>query len=222
MSVKTNKMKKLKFLIPLFILFGLIVMSCTKEEEDAVEIEEETPIEAQLTAVELEMMHYMMEEEKLAYDVYVTLFDLYGTIIFNTISKSETIHINAVNQLLAKYNIANTASSTIGVYNNEHLQGLYDALIAAGSLSLVDALKVACTIEDVDIYDLEEYLEKTENEDIESVFDFLNCGSRNHLRGFLSQLKAQGGDYSPQYITQERYDEIVNHDHEICTSYTLN
>ena len=222
MSVKTNKMKKLKTIIPLFILLGLVVLSCTKEDDTHVEIEEETPVEVQLTAIELEMMHYMMEEEKLAYDVYVTLFGIYGTTIFNTISRSETTHIEAINKLLTKYNITNTASSTIGVYNNEHLQGLYDALIASGSQSEVNALKVACTIEDVDIYDLEEYLKNTQNADIISVFDFLNCGSRNHLRGFLFQLDAQGGDYTPQYITQERYDEIVNHDHELCTSYTLN
>ncbi|MCD6179733.1 MAG: DUF2202 domain-containing protein [Bacteroidales bacterium] len=77
-------------------------------------------------------------------------------------------------------------------------------------------------MEDVDIYELEEYLENTQNADIISVFDFLDCGSRNHLRGFLGQLEAQGGEYTPQYITQEHYDEIMYGDHEFCTSFTLN
>jgi len=199
-----------------------VVLSCTKEDDTTVELLEQEIAEVQLTAAELEMLNYMMEEEKLAYDVYVTLFDMYGTTIFNTISKSETLHIEAVNKLLTKYNITNTASATIGVYTNEHLQELFDALVDLGSRSLVDALTVGATIEDVDIYDLENYLENTGNENIISVFNYLNCGSRNHLRGFLFQLDAQGGDYIPQFITQERYDEIVNHDYEVCPSYTIN
>ncbi|MDA3904634.1 MAG: DUF2202 domain-containing protein [Bacteroidales bacterium] len=212
-------MKNMKNLIPFLMLITLVITSCKKEE--TIVVEDETPIEVQLTATELEMMHYMMEEEKLAYDVYVTLFDIYGTIIFNSISKSELTHIAAVNQLLAKYNITNTASSTIGVYNIEHIQELYDALVAKGSLSLIDALTVGAIIEDVDIYDLEKYLGETENADIISVFNFLNCGSRNHLRGFMGQLELQGVNYTPQYITQERFDEIVNDSHETCASYTL-
>ncbi len=219
MSVKTNSMKNLKNLIPFLMLITLVITSCKKEE--AVVIEEEKTIEVQLTVTELEMMHYMMEEEKLAYDVYITLFDLWGTPIFDAISKSEITHITAVNLLLAKYNITNTASSVVGVYNIEHIQDLYDGLVVKGSLSLVDALTVGAIIEDVDIYDLEDYLEKTANADIISVFDFLNCGSRNHLRGFMGQLELQGADYTPQYITQERFDEIVNGSHEICNPYTL-
>lgn len=215
-------MKNLKNIVPLFMLLALVVISCEKEDDTPVVVEEETPIEAQLSAVELEMLHYMMEEEKLAYDVYVTLFGIHGITIFNTISRSETTHIDAVNKLLEKYNITNTASSTIGVYNDEHIQGLYDALVAKGSLSEVDALEVGAIIEDVDIYDLENYLENTENVNIISVFDFLNCGSRNHMRGFIGLLELEGVSYTPQYITQERFDEIVNHDHEFCASYTIN
>lgn len=215
-------MKNFKKMIPLFMLLALVVISCKKEDDTPVVIEEETPIEEQLSAIELEMLHYMMEEEKLAYDVYVTLFDIHGITIFNTISKSEQSHIDAVNKLLVKYKITNTASNTVGVYNIEHIQELYDALIAKGSLSVVEALEVGATIEDVDIYDLENYLEDTENDDIESVFEFLNCGSRNHLRGFMGQLDAQGASYTPQYISQERFDEIVYGDHEVCGGYTIN
>jgi len=195
---------------------GIVITSCEKEEAL-----DETPIETELTAVELEMMHHMMEEEKLAYDVYVTLFELHGTSIFDNISKSEQTHMDAASELLAKYNIENTASTTLGVFNESHLQELYDALVVMGSQSLIDALKVGATIEDVDIYDLEEYLGITENADIISVFDFLNCGSRNHLRGFMSQLDLLGADYTPQYITQDRFDEIVYGGHEVCNVYTL-
>lgn len=212
-------MKNTRRIIPLFILLGILFMSCKKEE--TVINDEEIATETELTAIELEMLYYMMEEEKLAYDVYVTLFDIYGTTIFNSISQSETSHIAAVNALLEKYNITNTASSTVGVYQIEHIQELYDALVEKGRLSLVDALNVGATIEDVDIYDLEDYLSKTTNDDIKSVFEFLNCGSRNHLRGFIGQLEMQNTDYTPQYISQEHFDEIIDAGHEVCGGYSI-
>lgn len=213
-------MKKTIKSISLFIVLGLAVLSCKKEEETITNLEE-IPVESELNAVELEMLHYMMEEEKLAYDVYVTLYDIHGITIFNNISKSETSHIEAVNKLLTKYNITNTASSTRGVYNIDHIQELYDALIAKGSTSVVEALTVGAIIEDVDIYDLEEYLGKTSNKDIQSVFEFLNCGSRNHMRGFIAQLDLQNANYTPQYITQDHFDEIIDAGHEVCGGYTI-
>lgn len=35
-------------------------------------------------------------------------------------------------------------------------------------------------------------------------------GSRNHLRAFISQLSGQGVTYTPQYITQEEFDAIID------------
>lgn len=209
-------MKKLPILIPFFFAFALMLVSCKKETTI-----EETPVLSELTTAELEMMHYMMEEEKLAYDVYVTLYNNYNAAIFNNISKSEQSHMDAVSKLLEKYGIENTASTTLGVFNDAHLQELYNSLVAAGNVSLVEALKVGATIEDVDIYDLEDYMALTDNVDILSVFDFLDCGSRNHLRGFVNQLDLQSAVYTPQFISEAHYLEIIESDHEACTSYTL-
>lgn len=55
-------MKKLKTAIPLFMLLGLVVLSCSKDD-GTVEIMGETAVEVELTTAELEMMHYMMEEK---------------------------------------------------------------------------------------------------------------------------------------------------------------
>lgn len=35
-------------------------------------------------------------------------------------------------------------------------------------------------------------------------------GSRNHLRAFMKVLTQLGGTYTPQYISQEAFDAIVN------------
>ncbi|MCK5279901.1 MAG: DUF2202 domain-containing protein, partial [Cyclobacteriaceae bacterium] len=69
---------------------------------------------------------------------------------------------------------------------------------------------------DLDIKDLEEFEEETTNPDIIRVYESLMCGSRNHLRSFISQLETYGVTYTPQFISQEEFDSIIAGDSEKC------
>ena len=71
-------------------------------------------------------------------------------------------------------------------------------------------METGALIEELDIKDLEEYLEVVENENIKMVFENLLKGSRNHLRAFNRQLENLGVEIHPVYITQEEYDQIVS------------
>ncbi len=164
----------------------------------------------EITPEETEMLLYMREEEKLARDVYTTLYDQYGVPVFNNISKSEQVHMDRVLCLLNYYNIEDPATEEIGVFTNGDLQELYNSLVELGSSSYVNALTVGATIEDVDIYDLAESLEQTSNEAIITIFEHLKCASGNHLRAFTRLLTKNGSEYTPQYISQEEYDEIIS------------
>ena len=73
-----------------------------------------------------------------------------------------------------------------------------------------DALVVGATVEEVDIIDLKEAISNTDKADIKTVYENLMKGSRNHLRSFVSNMKSRGYSYSPQYLNQEEFDEIVN------------
>lgn len=159
---------------------------------------------------------YMREEEKLARDAYIYLFEMNNNQVFNNISYSEQRHMDEILSLLEKYNITDPSLSTVGEFSNETLQQLYDDLIAQGSDSEIAALTVGATIEDLDIKDLEEFRAETANPDIIHVYNFLMCGSRNHLRSFVSQLNNYGVTYTPQFITQEEFDSIVAGDKEKC------
>ncbi|NPA43416.1 MAG: DUF2202 domain-containing protein [Chlorobi bacterium] len=165
---------------------------------------------------EVEMLKYMREEEKLARDVYSYLFTEWGTFIFANIAQSEERHMAMVKVLLDQYGIEDPALDEPGRFSNSQIQALYDQLIAQGSQSEMDALIVGATIEDLDIYDLEHYMSQTDNQDILTVFSNLECGSRNHLRSFYREIINRGGDYSPQYISQEEFESIVNTPHEHC------
>ena len=166
---------------------------------------------APLSDEEASGLLYMVEEEKLARDVYLTLYNETGLKVFERIAESEQRHMDAVLGLIEKYNL--TAPDTldqVGVFQNEELQNLYDQLVEQGSQSTVDALKVGALIEETDIKDLEEWIAKTDNEDIKQVYSNLMKGSENHLRAFVRNLEAQGVSYTAQVLPQEQVDEILS------------
>lgn len=166
-----------------------------------------------LSTAEIQGMLHMREEEKLARDVYITLYNKWKLPIFKNISKSETWHMHMVKLLLDKYNIPDPVEKTgnvVGVFENEDIQNLYNQLVDKGLLSLEDALTVGATIEDLDIKDLEDAIDRSDNEDIDLVYENLMKGSRNHMRAFVGMLRNNGWDYTPQYISQDYFDQIVN------------
>ncbi len=168
-----------------------------------------------LSKEEVESLVQMREEEKLARDVYLALFEKWGLNIFSNIAKSEQTHTDAVKALLDRYGIEDPVKDdTRGVFTSEKMQTLYNDLVAQGSKSLEDALKVGATVEDLDIKDLEDFLKITDNEDIKIVYQNLMKGSRNHLRAFVRNIERNGSTYAPQFITKEEYDHIISSDWE--------
>lgn len=152
----------------------------------------------------------MREEEKLARDVYLALADTWGVRVFSNIAASEATHMEAMGDLLERYDIADPITTdTRGVFTNPNLQQLYTDLVAKGSVSAAEAFKVGALIEDLDINDLENLLATTDKADIRLVYENLQKGSRNHLRAFTRQIERGGDVYEPTYITEAEYKAII-------------
>ncbi len=153
----------------------------------------------------------MREEEKLARDVYMYLYDLWQNPVFSNISKSEQRHMDAVGAILNKYGLEDPVDGMgPGQFNSPEMQELYSSLTAKGTSSIQDAFLVGATIEDLDIKDLEELMETADNEDVLTVYQNLVKGSRNHLRAFGSRLASLGITYKAQFLTQEEVDAIIS------------
>ena len=165
-----------------------------------------------ISTPQIDGLLFMREEEKLARDVYLTLFDQWNLSIFKNIAASESTHMDAILALLDSYGIDDPAAGkAVGEFTDPDLQALYDQLVAQGSQSLSDALKVGAAIEEIDILDLEERIALTDMADIIVVYESLLKGSRNHLRSFTKTLAQQTGEtYVPQYLSQDAYDVIVS------------
>ncbi len=164
-----------------------------------------------LSNVEKSHLIKMAEEEKLAGDVYEYLNNKWNLRIFVNISKSERQHEKVVLEMIKKYDIDFTPKTKIGKFNNSDYEELYNNLTAQGENSILDALKVGATIEDLDIYDLDIALSKdVDNQDVSIVFQNIRQGSYHHIKAFTNWLKNYNETYSPQYITQQELNNILN------------
>jgi len=167
----------------------------------------------ELTDAEVRDILFMREEEKLARDVYLTLYDYWKLPIFRNIARSEQWHMQLVGYLIDKYSLPDPVARTgdrVGEFQNPELKKLYAELTEQGKRSLVDALKVGALIEELDIHDLERALSETDNEDVRLVYYNLEKGSRNHLRAFVRQLSRLGESYEPRYISKEEFERIIS------------
>ncbi len=198
------------------LFLSVILVSCSKDKDNKnannnLNSQVNNLPNEPLNTDERATLSFMREEEKLARDVYIFLYNKWALTIFNNISSSEQSHMEAIAQLLNKYNLPDPVGSNgYGIFSSPVLQNLYIQLTTQGSVSLLDALKAGATIEDLDIYDLKVALTKIDNQDITLVYNNLVKGSRNHLRSFYSNIINAGGTYTPQYITQAEFDAIIN------------
>lgn len=165
----------------------------------------------ELSEAEMKGLFRMREEEKLARDVYLTLYQDWDHQIFKNIARSEQRHMDALKTLLDKYNLMDPViDDTVGVFSDTKIQNLYYELVQKGRISHVHSLQVGALIEDLDIFDLKEFIQTADNVDIKTVYQNLLKGSRNHLRSFVSRLSAYGEVYEGTYLTADEIDKIVN------------
>lgn len=153
---------------------------------------------------------FMIQEEKMARDVYTAFADKYQTRIFSNIAKSEQQHMDAIASLLKQEGKSNPVEGLKpGEFKNPDVQKLYKNLVGAGNKSLLDALKAGATIEDKDISDLDTMIKAGADGQVLTTLTALRSASGNHMRAFYRQIKSRGGDYEPKYLTETEFRKIV-------------
>ena len=202
----------------MFMSLFLSVTQCSEGESlDQItalenELSKMDTLSQQLTDEEISGVLFMREEEKLARDVYLYLYEIHPLRPFLNISKSEQAHMDAIKYLIDTYDLEDpVGENPEGLFQNEDLQQMYDELIEMGSKSREDALRVGALIEEVDIIDLQHELDGVaENEDVKSVYQNLCNASEKHLRAFVKVLRSYNVDYEPVKLEQDIYDNIIS------------
>lgn len=152
-----------------------------------------TPLDPALVSnnpVTTKSLTYIIEEEKLAHDVYQVMYDRWGQRIFGNLLRSEVSHQNAVLTVIQNRSVTDPRSQEAGVFKNPDLQSLYDKLISQGSQNATEALKVGVAIEELDIADLRAALSSLDpvDTDVRATYESLLSGSQRHLSAFNRQL----------------------------------
>ncbi len=189
---------------------------------------------ATLSDEDAEKIFWIREEEKLARDVYIGLYEIWGIRTFDNISRSEQVHMDAIrDEIIIPNGLEDPVKSEKpGVFTNPEIKKLYDELMLKGSSSVQNAIEVGLLIEDMDIFDLKRTIEMVEDETIKVVLQHLQEGSENHMRAFNKQAERYGVEYEPEYISRQEMNGILsgqvgsgqnsegnqeaNHAHENC------
>lgn len=202
-------MRKITLGISLVALLSFLLHGCDDDSSSAGP-------DAVTAEVEHDLLR-LREEEKLARDVYLTLFDIWEVDIFEQISGSEQRHMDAVKVHLDELAIADPVlDDTVGVFSDSELGALYEQLVTQGQASEQAALLVGATIEDLDIYDIEDMMTRNSDPSIAQTYSRLLCGSGNHMRGFTAQLSSAGVVYDVQFISADYYAQILATEHQQC------
>ena len=159
----------------------------TISQEDSDINEEEVTTDSTVdTSTLAELLTFIVQEEKLAHDLYVQLASTSGAQQFQNVLNSESTHISLVQGLLTTYNIVDpTVGLAEGEFVNQDLQALYDSLLASGSVDRAGAIAAGIAVEEKDIADIEVMLASDLPSDVVSVLERLLSGSQNHLAAFL-------------------------------------
>ena len=158
-----NRMKKTNNTI-LMVMVSLLlsVSACSSDDPEPIE-NNNSETALVLTQIEKDALVFMLEEERLARDAYDHLFAQWGLGQFENISTSEQSHMDAVENLLKQYGLSYSILEA-GTFQNADLQAAYNNLVAQGEVNLVGALTSGATIEDLDIFDLENWMDQIEND----------------------------------------------------------
>jgi hypothetical protein len=138
-----------------------------------------------LTTLQKVQIKFLVEEEKMARDVYTYLAAKITTRKFTNISRSEQTHMNYLSALITKYNLSNpTIGKAPGVFVNTDIQGLYNALTAEGGVGLIEAYGVGVKVEEHDIATIKKILANPMPDDVKIALELLLAASYNHLEAF--------------------------------------
>jgi hypothetical protein len=195
-------MKLRTLLLVAFVLF-VGITSVTTAEINRQKREDAGIGTVQPTDTEVINLWYMRQEEKLARDVYLGLYEKWDVVIFANISESEQRHMDAIKRLIDLYNLEDPVEGkNVGEFADQEFVDLYKELTELGEKSLTDAFSVGITIEELDIADLTEKIEHTITRNIKRVFKNLLSGSERHLAAFEYNIENYDPDSSQTCLNE--------------------
>jgi len=154
-------------------------------------------------------LRLQIDEERMAGELYRAFGEKWDARPFKNIPPAEARHQQLLDNLATRAGLAPAKTTTAGHFETPAIQARYDALLARGQTSLIEALKVGALIEEQDIADLRVLAATTDSAELKSVVSVLAQGSRHHLNAFVRNLRAREIDYVAQVLTPAEVAELT-------------
>lgn len=155
---------------------------------------------------------YLLEQEKLAHDVYRSLDTMWVTDIFNRVANEEYQHVGKLSAVAAEFmiNVPNHFNEyPMGQFIDTKLRRLYGELMAAANFSLEDAYRACAALEERKMYDLKVAL-KEPNFELENLtYKALLLGSEDNFKVFVRALNELNAAYTPVLLSPAEYETLT-------------
>ena len=157
-----------------------------------------------LNEKEITTITQLIGKEKIAKDVYENFYQQYKNNLFGNIAKRKQKHIDIWKNILAKQNISVDENDAVAETEN-----LKNQFISEG-IDEISALKTALKIEELNLNDIYTVRRTSSKSAVREAANGVECGIKNHLFVFYRALKEKHGNYTHQYISGKKFNNIVN------------
>ena len=157
-----------------------------------------------LNEKEITTITQLIGKEKIAKDVYENFYQQYKNNLFGNIAKRKQKHIDIWKNILAKQNISVDENDAVAETEN-----LKNQFISEG-IDEISALKTALKIEELNLNDIYTVRRNSSKSAVREAANGVECGIKNHLFVFYRALKEKHGNYTHQYISGKKFNNIVN------------
>lgn len=157
-----------------------------------------------LNEKEITAITQLIGKEKIAKDIYGNFYQQYKNNLFGNIAKRKQKHIDIWKNILAKQNISVDENDAVAETEN-----LKNQFISEG-IDEISALKTALKIEELNLNDIYTVRRNSSKSAVREAANGVECGIKNHLFVFYRALKEKHGNYTHQYISGKKFNNIVN------------
>lgn len=171
-----------------------------------------TTLNSQITisAEESKQVIQILEQRKMARDLYYKLYKTWHSDTFKRLSDSEQIYLNSLKKLTTKLNIIDpTIDDTKGVFSSDYITKLYIDFSKIGLSSDYEAFRIAATVQDLMINDINQLLNSSSDKSIIDAMNNTKQGSISHLRACNREIKKFGMTYQAQFLSTEELRAIL-------------
>jgi hypothetical protein len=194
--MKTTKINSSIFTLCVILTLGIILSSCSKENDLDAPMIHSTTVNDDLTSIEQDDLLNLLEKEKFHRDVYQTIYDANQLSFVTQFCNCDDAFMTKLSIKVDKYGLENpVANKAIGEFESANLQHRFTAFESLDLNDELVALEFARDMESEMISEIQRVLEQLDgNNDLRSIYVNIQASSEAQYDELGEQLDFIGKD----------------------------